>query len=77
MARQGRVPTGDTATPAYTLVNLSLRWRFNLGPSDAVAFAKLGNATNELAYNASAIQTIRGLSPLPGRALSAGVRMAF
>lgn len=77
VARQARVPDGDTATAGYTLVNLSLRLRFNLGASDAVAFAKLGNATNELAYNASAIQTIRGLSPLPGRALLAGVRVAF
>lgn len=77
VARQTRVPASDTATAGYTLVNLSLRWRFNLGEGDAVAFAKLGNATNELAYNASAIQTIRGLSPLPGRALLAGVRVAF
>ena len=77
VARQARVPVGDTATTGYTLVNLSLRWRFNLGASDAVAFAKLGNATNELAYNASAIQTIRGLSPLAGRAMQAGVRVAF
>ena len=77
VARQGRVPTADTATAGYTLVNLSLRWRFNLGTRDAVAFAKLGNATNELAYNASAIQTIRSLSPLPGRALLAGMRVAF
>ena len=77
VARQARVPEGDTATAGYTLVNLSLRWRFNLGTSDAVAFARLGNATNQLAYNASAIQTIRGLSPLPGRALLAGVRVAF
>jgi iron complex outermembrane recepter protein len=77
VARQARVPEGDTATAGHTLVNLSLRLRFNLGSSDAVAFAKLGNVTNELAYNASAIQTIRGLSPLPGRALLAGVRVAF
>jgi iron complex outermembrane recepter protein len=77
VARQARVSEGDTATAGYTLVNLSLRLRFNLGTSDAVAFAKLGNVTNELAYNASAIQTIRGLSPLAGRALLAGVRVAF
>jgi iron complex outermembrane recepter protein len=77
VARQARVPEGDTATAGHTLVNLSLRLRFNLGSSDAVAFAKLGNVTNELAYNASAIQTIRGLSPLPGRALLAAVRVVF
>ena len=77
VARQSRVPDGDTATAGYTLVNLSLRLRFNMGGSDAVAFAKLGNAGNQLAYNASAIQTIRGLSPQAGRALNAGVRVVF
>ena len=77
VARQARVPAGDTATAGYTLVNLSLRLRLRLGASDALVFAKLGNATNQLAYNASAIQTIRGLSPLPGRALQTGVRVAF
>ena len=34
-------------------------------------------AGHELAYNASAIQTLRSLSPLPGRALLAGMRVAF
>ena len=77
VARQSRVPAGDTATAGYTLVNLSLRLRFKLGDADAMAFAKLGNASNRLAYNASAIQTIRGLSPLAGRALLAGVRVVF
>jgi len=77
VASQTRVPEGDTATAGYTLVNLSLLRRFSLGSTDAVAFAKLGNATNVLAFNASAIQTIRGLSPLAGRSLSVGVRVAF
>ena len=76
-ADQRRVPLGDTATAGYTLVNLSLRWRFQVGTADAVAFAKLGNATDKLAYNASAIQTIRGLSPLAGRSLMLGVRVAL
>jgi len=77
VGRQARVPEGDTATAGYTLVTLSLRRRISLGSADAVAFAKLGNATHKLAYNASAIQTIRGLSPLAGRALQVGVRVAF
>ena len=77
VASQSRVPDGDTATPGHTLVNLSVRLRFNLGAADAVAFAKLGSATHRLAYNASAIQTIRGLSPLAGRALLVGTRVAF
>ena len=77
VGRQARVPEGDSATAGYTLVNLSLVRQFNLGSADAMAFAKLGNATDKLAYNASAIQTIRGLSPVAGRALQFGMRVAF
>jgi len=40
-------------------------------------FVKLDNVTNELAYNASTISTLRGLVPLPGRALAAGVQLRF
>jgi iron complex outermembrane receptor protein len=52
------------------------------GPLAALAqgafwFVKLNNATNELAYNASTIETLRGLAPLPGRALAAGVQLRF
>ena len=36
-------------------------------------YAKLGNVGNALGYNAVAVATIRGLVPLPGRALSVGV----
>ena len=41
------------------------------------ATADTATAGHELAYNASAIQTLRGLSPLPGQALLAGMRVAF
>ena len=75
VTRQSRVLTADTAAAAYTLVNLLLRWR-HLGTCDAVAFAKLGAATNGLAFNAPAILTIRGLSLLPGRKLLAAKRVA-
>jgi len=71
------VAEGDSATAGYTLVNLSLVRHFNLGRADAMAFAKLGNAADKLAYNASTIQTIRGLSPVAGRALQFGMRVAF
>jgi len=37
----------------------------------------LTNLGDRLAYNASSIDTIRGLSPLPGRAVKAGVRVNF
>ena len=37
-------------------------------------FTKLSNATDELAFNPVAVATVRGLSPLAGRALAAGVQ---
>ena len=76
-ARQGRVPDTDTPTDSYTLVNLSLSQRFSLDAADAIWFVKLTNLGDELAYSASSIQTIRGLSPLPGRALKVGMRVTF
>jgi iron complex outermembrane recepter protein len=75
-ARQGRVPATDTATPAATVLDLWLRGRVAALPGLGW-FAKLANATDELAYNAAAVATVRGLSPAAGRALSAGVQWRF
>ncbi len=76
-ARQSRVPAGDTATAGYTLANLSLRRRFRAGAADGLWFIRADNIGNVLAYNASTVQTLRALSPLPGRALKTGVRLDF
>lgn len=76
-ARQGRVPDTDTPTDGLTLVNLSLSQRFSLDAADALWFVKLTNLGDERAYSASSIQTIRGLSPLPGRAVKVGMRVSF
>ena len=76
-ARQGRVPDTDLATPAHTIVNLSMAQRFVWGATDALVFAKLDNLSNKLGYSASSVQSIRSLSPLPGRALKVGLRLDF
>ncbi|MDP3824217.1 MAG: TonB-dependent receptor [Burkholderiales bacterium] len=76
-ARQNRVPANDTATASYNIVNLSLTHKFELGGSHLLWFMKLDNVGNTLAYNASTIDTVRGLAPLPGRALKAGLRVSF
>jgi iron complex outermembrane receptor protein len=75
-ARQDRVPATDTATPGYALLDL---WASGPLPLGEVSnwFVRLGNATNRLAYNAGTVETMRGLSPLPGRALTAGLRSRF
>ncbi len=48
-----------------------------LGEAQALLFVKLDNLTDELAFNAGSIATVRDLAPLPGRSLSAGVRVSF
>ena len=76
-ATQDRVPATDRATAGYTLVNLSLSWRGTVGGRELLWFAKLTNAGDRLAYSAVTAASLRGLSPLPGRALSTGLRIAF
>lgn len=76
-AAQERVPATDSRTPSYNLVNLWLTREFRWGTRRALWFVKLNNAADKLAYNASTIETVRGLAPLPGRALKAGVRVDF
>lgn len=85
VARQGRVPADDSPTPSYDLVDLSADRRIALadwfgpaaGGTRALVFLKLTNLGDERAYNATAISTVRALSPLAGRALAAGLRVTF
>ena len=74
---QTRVPAGDVATSGWTLVNLSATYALNLAERDVLLFVKLQNVGNKLAYSASTIGTVRALAPLPGRGLTAGLRLAF
>ena len=74
---QERVPATDTATAGWTRVNLSVSYALDLGERDALLFVKLLNAGNTLAYSASTVGTVRALSPLPGRGLTAGLRLTF
>jgi len=75
--KQDRVPSDDVATPSYTLLDLAISRPFDAGPTSGLVYVKLNNLTDELAYNAATIGTVRPLSPLPGRSLSAGVRLSF
>ena len=76
-AAQDRVPATDSRTPGYNLVNLALTRQFTWGARRALWFVKLNNATDKLAYNASTIETVRGLAPLPGRSVKTGLRVEF
>lgn len=72
-ARQTRVPATDSATPGYTLVDLWAAGQWGATPGWQW-FARLANAGDRLATNASAVATVRGLSPQGGRALTLGLR---
>ena len=74
-AKQTRVPAFDTVTPAWTQVHLTASHRVALrGFGEGLVYAKLGNITNELAFNAATLGTVRSRAPLPGRSLAAGLQ---
>lgn len=77
-ARQDRVPATDGATAGWTMLDLWWSQTVPLGVDrDAQLLLKLANATDRLAYNAGTVATLRGLAPLPGRALSVSLRVAL
>ncbi|KQY89216.1 TonB-dependent receptor [Pelomonas sp. Root1444] len=76
-ARQDRVDAFDKPTPGYGTVNFSLARQLKLGDLDGLWYLRLTNLGNKLAYNATAVPTIRDLSPQPGRAASTGLQIRF
>jgi len=78
-ARQTRVPTNDLlgATPGYVLVNASLTQRFSAAGRSGTWFVKLNNLLDQRAYNATTLDTLRNLAPLPGRGVAAGMQFSL
>lgn len=76
-AAQQRVPLGDTATPGWQQWHLAASRRITLAEREALLFARLTNAGDALALRATAPVAARARSPLPGRAVSAGVRISL
>ncbi|MBL8519707.1 MAG: TonB-dependent receptor [Betaproteobacteria bacterium] len=78
-ARQDRFPSDDAlgATPSHTMLHAALSYKWASGGNAALFFLKANNLGDRVAFNASSIDTIRGLAPLPGRALKAGVQVSF
>ncbi|MBX3642884.1 MAG: TonB-dependent receptor [Rubrivivax sp.] len=76
-AAQDRVPSDDPATAGYTLVNLSASYRLRFSDVDGLAFVRVNNVGNELAYNATSMATVRPLAPLPGRGVMIGLRLSL
>ena len=76
-ARQDRVPADDVPTAGWSMVDVALTWETAVGGGRVLCFLRATNLGDVLAYNASTTATLRALSPLPGRALSAGARWTF
>ena len=76
-ARQTRVPVLDTATPGSGIWRLALTRQWRADRFDVLGYLKLDNLGNQLATNATATATIRGLAPQPGRSLAVGAQLRF
>jgi len=78
-AKQSRVPVNDLAgtTASYTLVTIAASYSMKFNNDTALFFLKANNLGDRKAFNASSIDTIRGLAPLPGRGIKAGVQISF
>lgn len=78
-AAQNRVPAGQRATAAYTLVDAALTYRQKAGVANLLWYARLDNLGDVLAVPATSIltQTAPGKAPLPGRSLKLGLQASF
>ncbi|WP_166839482.1 TonB-dependent receptor [Rheinheimera pleomorphica] len=74
-AKQNKVAANETPTKAYTLLDASLNYDFNLARLDMTAFIRATNLTNELGFVHSSF--IKADAPLPGRAITLGLRATF
>lgn len=79
-AAQRRVPAGELSVAGYTLWHLGASREARLsGGARLLAFVRLENAGNALAYSATALltQIAPGRAPLPGRSLRLGAQVIF
>lgn len=74
-ARQDKVAVNESTTKGYTLVDANINYDFNLAKVDMTAFLRATNLTNELGFVHSSL--IKEDAPLPGRALTLGIRAMF
>jgi len=78
-ARQSRVPANELSgtTGSYTLISMAASYSMKFNNGSALFFLKANNLGDRKAFNASSIDTIRSLAPLPGRSVKAGVQLSF
>jgi iron complex outermembrane receptor protein len=73
--RQSRVAEFEDATDGYTLVDLDVSWRVATPMGSVLLFAKGSNLFDEEARRHTS--PLKEYAPLPGRSLTAGVRLQF
>lgn len=75
-ARQDDVAEHESATPGYTLVHANLAWHMDTAGGSAVELFLNGN---NLLDREARVHTsfLKDLAPLPGRGVSAGIRVLF
>jgi iron complex outermembrane recepter protein len=74
-ASQTKVAANESPTKGYTLLDANVSYDFNLSQIDLSAFIRATNLTNELAFVHSSF--IKEDAPLPGRALTLGLKAKF
>ena len=72
-----RVAPAKLVRLCYTLVHAAVMYTAKLPAASALFFLKINNLGDRKAFNASSIDTIRALAPLPGRGVKAGVQLSF
>ncbi|HEX4842637.1 MAG TPA: TonB-dependent receptor [Limnobacter sp.] len=68
---------GDPSVNGYSLVNLSVSKSLELAQLGGEIFASLQNLTDELAFSATTLNTVRRYTPLAGRSALVGLKLAF
>ena len=79
VAKQNRFSSDDIGGPTggYTFINAAATYGFKMDRFGGTVFLRGTNLTDRKAFNASSVDTIRGLAPLPGRGVKAGVQVNF
>lgn len=72
---QRRVSPGETATPGHDLVGVAGAWRFGTGRARGEVFVRGSNLLDDTARTHASF--LKDIAPLPGRNVTAGVRLTF
>ncbi|WP_370262644.1 TonB-dependent receptor [Limnobacter sp.] len=68
---------GDPSVNGYNLLNFTVAKALKFSQVGGEVFASLQNITDELAFSATTLNTVRGYTPLPGRSALLGLKLVF